>query len=315
MPRLALSLFGSFQASADERPINNFPTDKVRALLAYLTVEADRPHRRDTLAALLWPNWDNRGARNNLRLALHRLRDALDTAGPSLSDDLFGVTRETVQVHSTAVAVDVARFVGLLEVCETHPHRLLHLCPSCLGQLGEAAGLYSGELLAGLSIADAPAFEQWELSRREEMTQRVLSLLNRLADAFEHLGDLGRALLFAHRQLSIDPYREEAHRQVIRCYARQGERAAALAHYDRARRLLADELGIDPDPATGYPPGNALADLARAAGHNGIVYPSVRHPGGTCLVALRPHAVQSVTQGRVLRLAWRGDPQPSVSVP
>lgn len=72
---------------------------------------------------------------------------------------------------------------------------------------------------------------------------------------------------------------------------------------------------LDPDPATGYPPGNALADLARAAGHNGIVYPSVRHPGGTCLVALRPHAVQSVTQGRVLRLAWHGDPQPSVSVP
>ncbi len=250
MPRLALSLFGTFQASADERPITNFPTDKVRALLAYLTVEADRPHRRDTLAALLWPNWDNRGARNNLRLALHRLRESLDAADPFISQDLFGVTRETVQVHSTAVAVDVARFVTLLEMCETHPHRLLHLCPSCLEHLGEAATLYSGELLAGLSIADAPAFEQWELSRREEMTQRVLNLLNRLADAFELLGELSRALIFAQRQLAIDPYREEAHRQVIRCYARQGERAAALAHYDRARRLLADELGVAPDPAT-----------------------------------------------------------------
>ena len=250
MSRLSLSLLGTFQASAGERPITNFATDKVRALLAYLAVEADRPHRRDTLAALLWSEWDDSGARSNLRLALHRLREAIEAVDPALSDALFGVTRETVQLHGAALEVDVARFVALLDMCETHPHRLLHLCPSCLEQLGEAAALYSGELLAGLSIADAPAFEQWELTRREDLGRRVLALLYRLADAFEQLGDPGHALLFAHRQLALDPYREEAHRQVIRCYALQGERAAALAHYERARRLLADELGVEPDRAT-----------------------------------------------------------------
>mgnify|MGYP001293442349 FL=1 len=259
MSRLALSLLGTFQASAGERPITNFATDKVRALLAYLAVEADRPHRRDTLAALLWSEWDDSGARSNLRLALHRLRETLDAVDPALSDALFGITRETVQLHGTALEVDVSRFVALLDVCEGHPHRLLHLCPSCLEQLGEAATLYSGELLAGLSIADAPAFEQWELARREELGRRVLALLYRLADAFEQLGDPGRALLYAHRQLALDPYREDAHRQVIRCYALQGERAAALAHYERARRLLADELGVEPDRAT-----VELADDVRA---------------------------------------------------
>lgn len=66
---------------------------------------------------------------------------------------------------------------------------------------------------------------------------------------------------------------------------------------------------LDPDPATGYPAGNAVADLVRREGHNGIVYPSVRHAGGTCLVALWPTAVQSVAQGRVLRAAWRGRPE------
>ena len=50
----------------------------------------------------------------------------------------------------------------------------------------------------------------------------------------------------------------------------------------------------DPDPAIGYPIGNAIADAALARGLNGVVYPSVRHAGGTCLAALRPHAVQSV---------------------
>ena len=63
---------------------------------------------------------------------------------------------------------------------------------------------------------------------------------------------------------------------------------------------------LHPDPAIGYPPGNMLAETVRGRGHNGIVYPSVRHAGGTCLVALWPHAVQSVAQGRVVRLVWRG---------
>lgn len=64
------------------------------------------------------------------------------------------------------------------------------------------------------------------------------------------------------------------------------------------------------DPVTGYPAGNALAAAARAAGHNGIVYPSVRHESGTCLVALWPSAVQSVAQGRLLRATWTGRPAP-----
>jgi RES domain-containing protein len=69
---------------------------------------------------------------------------------------------------------------------------------------------------------------------------------------------------------------------------------------------------LHPDPAIGYPAGTALARAARDAGHNGIVYPSVRRPGGTCLVALWPHAVQSVRQGAVVRATWRGAPPPVI---
>ncbi len=70
---------------------------------------------------------------------------------------------------------------------------------------------------------------------------------------------------------------------------------------------------LAPDPATSYAAGNAFADAVRAAGHYGIVYPSARYAGGTCLVALVPHAVQSVAQGAVIRLVWTGTPGPQVS--
>jgi hypothetical protein len=70
---------------------------------------------------------------------------------------------------------------------------------------------------------------------------------------------------------------------------------------------------LDPDPAKGYPIGNTLADAARAQGLNGIIYPSVRHAGGTCIVALRPHAVQSVAPGAVYRFEWAGSPEPAIA--
>jgi len=78
-------------------------------------------------------------------------------------------------------------------------------------------------------------------------------------------------------------------------------------------RPCPDHPALKPDPAEGYPAGNRLADAVRAQGLNGIIYPSVRRRGGTCLAALFPHAVQSVAQGDIWRLTWAGSPEPSVA--
>jgi RES domain-containing protein len=78
-------------------------------------------------------------------------------------------------------------------------------------------------------------------------------------------------------------------------------------------RLVPDHPALDPDPARGYPEGNRLADAALARGLNGILYPSVRYAGGTCIAALVPHAVQSVAQGDMWRLTWAGSPEPSAA--
>jgi RES domain-containing protein len=78
-------------------------------------------------------------------------------------------------------------------------------------------------------------------------------------------------------------------------------------------RQTASHPCLNADPAIGYPIGNAVADAARAQGLNGIIYPSVRHPGGTCIVALWPHAVQSVAQGAIYRFEWSGGPEPTIA--
>jgi hypothetical protein len=79
------------------------------------------------------------------------------------------------------------------------------------------------------------------------------------------------------------------------------------------REIRPAPLCLHPEIALGYPAGNAVAEAARAQGRYGIIYPSVRYPSGTCLAALWPHAVQSVAQGQVIRLAWRGRNEPEVA--
>lgn len=70
---------------------------------------------------------------------------------------------------------------------------------------------------------------------------------------------------------------------------------------------------LHPDPSIAYPHGNLIAEDARNRGLNGIIYPSVRHVGGTCLVALRPQAVQSAAQGSIYRLEWQGSKTPAIT--
>jgi RES domain-containing protein len=88
-----------------------------------------------------------------------------------------------------------------------------------------------------------------------------------------------------------------------------GEMIASMSGNFVDLRSIPDHPSLDPDVAQGYPAGNALAGQARAAGHNGIIYPSVRHQGGTCIAALWPNVVQSVAPGALYRLTWSGAPE------
>ncbi|MEM1133918.1 MAG: RES family NAD+ phosphorylase [Pseudomonadota bacterium] len=88
-----------------------------------------------------------------------------------------------------------------------------------------------------------------------------------------------------------------------------GEMHASVAGLFADLRLQPDHASLNRDTEIGYPEGNTLAEQVYRAGHNGIIYPSVRHKGGTCIAALRPKAVQSVVQGDIYRLSWTGSPE------
>src|SRR5690348_6359736 len=117
MGKLSISLLGSFQVSLDGASISHFPYTKLRALLAYLAIESDRPHARETLAEMLWPDQPEEVARNNLRQSLSRLRKLIHEDLAASAHLL--ITHETVQFNlASHYDIDVAKFATLLTECE-----------------------------------------------------------------------------------------------------------------------------------------------------------------------------------------------------
>jgi predicted ATPase/DNA-binding SARP family transcriptional activator len=249
MARLSLSLLGSLRIALDGQLASGFAYNKARALLAYLAVKADRPHQRDALVGLLWPELSDTAARSNLRQALANLREAIGDA--SATPPFLHITRDIIQFNPTSnYDLDVATFGALLTACKTHTHRHLERCRSCAARMEQAIALYHGDFLAEFSVGGSAPFEEWQLRQRERLHRQALDVLAHLADYFERRGEdeLGRR--YAQRQIELEPWREEAHRQLMRLLAHGGQRSAALAQYETCRRILARDLGVEPEAAT-----------------------------------------------------------------
>ncbi len=248
MAHLALFLLGPFQATLDGAAVTTFESDKVRALLAYLAVERDRPQRRETLAGLLWPDMAERDARTNLRHVLANLRQALndrDTALPFLLP-----SRQTIQFNiESDYRLDVQTFTDAVALTTVHPHANVENCEACLARLEEAAALYQGDFLAGFSL-DSDLFEGWVTTQREKLHIQALDVLHHLAAHHEQRGDHSAVIRYAQRQVELEPWRESAHRQWMQALACSGQRGMALVQYEACCQVLGEELGIGPEPAT-----------------------------------------------------------------
>lgn len=164
MATLSIYTLGQLQIAVDGKPVVGFDSDKVRALLLYLAAEVERPHRREALAGLLWPDFPDASARTNLRRALANLRKVI---GDQQRDPSFLIiTRQSIQFNRNGDAwLDLWEFGELIEkkgsVEELSDH------------LERAIALYRGPFLEGFSVRDSAAFEEWALVLRQQTDRQV----------------------------------------------------------------------------------------------------------------------------------------------
>ena len=279
MDRLQLTLFGPPRVLRSGRPVS-FDTRKATALLALLAVTG-REHSRDALAAWLWPGLE----RGRARATLRRTLSVAGAAGPALL-----IARDGIALDPSLVECDVLRFRQLAG--SDDPEDWAH-----------AAELAGDGFLAGFSVRDSPAFEDWQLATADALRDQLSQTLGRLVAAEVAEGGFATAIDHARRRTQIDPLSEPAHADLIRVTAWSGDRPGALRAYRALVRLLDRELGVPPLPQT-----LALHDLIRAGELEppaarvqppGEPPPAAAHsPGPPVLVGREPELDQAAA-------AWR----------
>src|ERR687888_489974 len=247
-------LLGPLTVSVDGEPLA-LTGQKPRALLAALLLETNRVVSRDRLIDAVWGEEPPDTARNTLQVYVSQLRKLLP-------DGVLETASHGYKLVVDREAVDLFEFVRLSEEGRNAV------------TAGDAAG--AGETLRralqlwdGATPADLP---EAEMARLEEL--RAAALEDRI-DAELALGRHGQVVPELERLVNEHPLRERFRGQLMLALYRCGRQADALAVYQRTRRTLVDELGIEPSASLRKLEQAilaqdaslaALAELARAGG-------------------------------------------------
>ena len=241
---LRIGVLGRLSLELDGRAISPPVGRPAQTVLGWLALNPGT-HSRATVAARLWPNVLDDSARGSLRVALVDLRRALGRA----ADQVLLATRDTNGlIDSPELEVDARRFAELLSA----------------GEADEALRLWRGELLAGLDAGD------WLLVLRDEYRDELSRALALLAERAASSGDRERAMRLARERVALDPFSEDATRDLMRRLASTGDRAAAVRAYQALFGRLRSELRTAPSTPT-----RELAEAVRADDHHALQTPAV----------------------------------------
>lgn len=230
---LRFCLLGEPHIEVDQERLTGFVSTKAQALLIYLVMSSGR-HSRNRLANLLWSEFSDDQARNNLRTALSNLRGLV---GPHLS----------IERDAVAYKRDMPYWLDVDVVQETFGSSLEK---QAISRIREATALYRGNLLDGFQVRNAPAYEDWVLHQRENLHGLVLRGLSQTADRSIAEGEYEVGLEVTRRLLTLEPWHEQSHRQRLLLLAYTNQRSAAMAQYEVCRSILWEEFGVEPMPET-----------------------------------------------------------------
>jgi DNA-binding SARP family transcriptional activator len=237
---LKVLLLGRFEVALDDRPVGAWNSVRGLSLFKYLLTHRGRPCPRDVLMDVFWPDVSPERARNRFHVALSALRRSLRAVGDiPVVEFRRGAYRLNPELD---LQVDVDEFERVVETAErAMTDGDTEAAIACYEQ---AVTLYRGDLLA-----ESP-YDDWALLPRETLRVTYLDVLDRLAALHLAKENLGPCIAIAQLILQQDPCREDAHRLLMRSYARQGRVREALRQFELCSRALATTLGSGPSQAT-----------------------------------------------------------------
>jgi DNA-binding SARP family transcriptional activator len=241
---LTVRLLGPVDIVRDPaRPIppDAWTTRRSRDILCYLASRKGRRASKDTIIDTFWAETDFEAVEKNFHPTISHIRKALNRG--QLIKQNFLVYRDGDYLLNPdfTYQIDVEAFDRLYDDAEGA--RRAGDAARRLALVDEALALYRGEFMQG-------SYDDWVEEPREHFAERRLLMLEAVARAASEAGDWPRALELATAILHCDQYREDVHCLAMRAHAAMGNRGAVKDQYEALKRLLRDELGVDPDPAT-----------------------------------------------------------------
>jgi len=217
----------------------DFPGRQGRLLFAYLIFSRDHPVSRNDLASLLWPDELPPAWSTALNAVVSKLRSLLARCGTEWTLN-SAIGYYELQLPST-VWIDIEEAA-----------RSLHEAEAVLKQ-GDAARAY-GAVGVALHIARRPFFAgetgRWAEQEREKLRELLARALECSAAVHVGIGEPAIAVQMARELTHLEPLRERGYQLLMRAHVAAGNRAEALWTYEQCRRLLVEELGVDPSAAT-----------------------------------------------------------------
>jgi DNA-binding SARP family transcriptional activator len=238
-----IKLLGPGQASCDGKLIPGFPGQQHCLVFYYLLLNRQSSQTREQIAAQFWGDSPSVVARKNLRHALWRLSQALQSVGGTL-EDLVSINGEYLSfTKSGNYQLDIDQFVAAVHYSRFPSVQELN--DDQVSALEKAVELYQGDLLECV-------YEDWCTYERERLRLAFINMLTQLVDHHVSKGNYARGLEYGQRILILDPTREKAHRQLMMIHWLTGNQEAALRQYRSCCEVLQAELGIKPMHETQY---------------------------------------------------------------
>ncbi len=233
-----IQTLGRFQILVDGKPINSGPKTPKRllSLLKAIIALGGRGSSEAQVTDGLWPDSDGDTAHRSFATTLHRLRKLIGR------HDVIDLSEGRLSLNPRYVWVDVWAFENLVDQADPawRKGQAAEARLNAVRLTEKAIALYGGSFLSG------DPEETWNVSPRERLRTKFIRTVKTLCDHWKEIGEITKAIHCYHRCLEADDRVEEFYHGLMVCHQVAGQKAEALAVYERCKKILSKVWGIEP---------------------------------------------------------------------